>query len=61
MFWMEEGGVEVNFFGSDFGLHVGVLEAEENEIQNPKSEIRNPKQVQMTQNFKFETVSIFEF
>jgi len=31
MFWMEEGGVEVNFFGSDFGLHVGVLEAEEEE------------------------------
>ena len=33
MFWMEEGGVEVNFFGSDFGLHVGVLEAEEEEVE----------------------------
>ena len=30
---MEEGGVEVNFFGSDFGLHVGVLEAEEEEVE----------------------------
>ena len=30
---MEEGGVEDDFFGGNFGLHIGVLEAKEKKVQ----------------------------